>query len=67
MAANLATKRAAATANGVTGIFGYLSGVLSGWGLGLLVQTYGWNAGFLMLSLAGLIAMMLFAFVWNVK
>jgi len=67
IAANLATKRAAATANGVTGIFGYLSGVLSGWGLGLLVQTYGWNAGFLMLSLAGLIAMGLFAFVWNVK
>jgi len=67
IAANLATKRAAATANGVTGIFGYLSGVLSGWGLGLLVQTYGWNVGFLMLSLAGFIAMMLFAFVWNVK
>lgn len=67
IAANLATKRAAATANGVTGIFGYLSGVLSGWGLGLLVETSGWNSGFLLLSLAAAIAMVLFAFIWHVK
>jgi len=33
-AANLATKRAAATASGFTGIFGYLSTIVSGWGLG---------------------------------
>ena len=46
-AANLATKRAAATAVGFTGLFGYLSTVLSGWGLGKLVEQEGWNAGFL--------------------
>ena len=38
--ANLATKRAAATAVGLTSIFGYASTVLSGWGLGKLVQHY---------------------------
>src|SRR5262249_3752936 len=46
-AANLATKRAAATAVGLTGLFGYLSTLLSGWGLGTLVQHRGWDAGFM--------------------
>src|SRR6185295_1316465 len=44
--ANLATKRAAATAIGLTGLFGYASTLLSGWGLGTLVDKSGWNAGF---------------------
>jgi OPA family glycerol-3-phosphate transporter-like MFS transporter/OPA family sugar phosphate sensor protein UhpC-like MFS transporter len=44
-------KHAAATAVGLTSIFGYGSTVLSGWGLGKLVETRGWDAGF-----AGLIA-----------
>jgi phosphoglycerate transporter family protein len=42
-AANLATKHAAGTAVGFTGLFGYLSTILSGWGLGLLAEYYGWN------------------------
>jgi phosphoglycerate transporter family protein len=45
-AANLATKRAAATAVGLTGLFGYASTTLSGWGVGKLVDTYGWDAAF---------------------
>ena len=48
-AANLATKRAAATAIGFTGIFGYASTILSGWGLGKLVDDSGWNAGLMAL------------------
>jgi OPA family glycerol-3-phosphate transporter-like MFS transporter/OPA family sugar phosphate sensor protein UhpC-like MFS transporter len=67
IAANLATKRAAATAIGFTGFFGYLSGVLSGWGLGLIVERSGWNAGFAVLTLAGVAATALFAFCWNTK
>jgi len=54
--ANLATKRAAATAVGLTSIFGYASTALSGYGLGSLVDAYGWNAGFaglVVCSLAG--------------
>ncbi len=65
--ANLATKRAAATAIGLTGLFGYLSGLLSGWGLGYVVQHYGWNAGFYLLLFSGLAAAILFAICWNKK
>ena len=42
-AANQATKKAAATANGLTGLFGYASTVVSGVGLGFVAQHYGWN------------------------
>jgi len=65
IAANLATKRAAATAIGLTGFFGYLSTVLSGWGLGMIVTKSGWNNGFLTLVFAGLAATLFFAFTWN--
>jgi len=59
-AANLATKRAAATAIGLTSIFGYASTLLSGWGLGTLVDHYGWDAVFPVLLLATTIGALLF-------
>jgi sugar phosphate permease len=59
--ANLATKRAAATAVGVTSIFGYPSTVLYGWGLGTLVQHYGWTPAFISLIAVAAIGAMLFA------
>ena len=65
--ANLATKRAAATAAGFTGIFGYMSTVLSGWGLGLLVQKRGWDAGFEALVSVSIVGTLLFAAVWKAK
>jgi OPA family glycerol-3-phosphate transporter-like MFS transporter/OPA family sugar phosphate sensor protein UhpC-like MFS transporter len=37
---------AAATAIGMTGFFGYLSGVVSGWYLGRIVDTGGWDPAF---------------------
>lgn len=66
-AAKLATKRAAATAVGLTGLFGYLSTVLSGWGLGALVQWQGWDAGFLGLLIVAGIGTVLFAAAWGAK
>ncbi|MDB6056327.1 MAG: transporter [Verrucomicrobiales bacterium] len=66
-AANLATKKAAATAVGFTGVFGYLSTTLSGWGLGKLVDTFGWHAGFLAIIAFGLVGTALFALGWNLK
>src|SRR5881398_2617760 len=66
-AANLATKRAAATAIGLTSIFGYASTVLSGWGLGALVQRYGWDAGFFGLILTAIIGTLLFIAAWPAK
>jgi OPA family glycerol-3-phosphate transporter-like MFS transporter/OPA family sugar phosphate sensor protein UhpC-like MFS transporter len=64
-AANLATKRAAATAVGLTGIFGYASTVLSGWGLGLLVQNYGWPIAFVCLMVVAAIGAALFIACWS--
>lgn len=65
MTADIVSKRAAATAIGLTGFFGYLSGILSGWGLGKLLDTYGWDGGFAMLTIAALLAAGFFALCWN--
>ncbi len=67
VAANLATRRAAATAVGLTSIFGYASTVLSGWGLGALVQHYGWDAAFRALIIVTAIGALLFAAAWPAK
>ena len=66
-AANLATKRAAATAGGLTGVFGYASTLLSGWGLGKLVEMRGWDAGLMGMLIAAVIGMGLFALGWRAK
>ena len=58
---------AAATAVGLTGLFSYASTVLSGWGLGKLVQTYGWNAGFAAMLIVCAIGAILFAAGWRAK
>jgi OPA family glycerol-3-phosphate transporter-like MFS transporter/OPA family sugar phosphate sensor protein UhpC-like MFS transporter len=64
---NLATKRAAATAVGLTSIFGYASTTLSGYGLGFVVQHYGWNAGFAGLVGCAIIGTLLFIATWPAK
>jgi len=66
-AANLATNRAAATAIGFTGMFAYASTILSGWGLGTLVERFGWNAALGGLVVIAAIGTILFAFVWPAK
>ncbi|QDV73905.1 MFS transporter [Botrimarina mediterranea] len=65
--ANLATKRAAASAVGLTGLFGYLSTVLSGVGIGWLVERHGWDAGFAMFFNCGVVGALLFALCWRAK
>ena len=66
-AANIATKRAAATAGGFCGLFGYGSTVVSGWGLGLLVQRTGWNAALSALIGAAVIGTAIFALAWRAR
>jgi OPA family glycerol-3-phosphate transporter-like MFS transporter/OPA family sugar phosphate sensor protein UhpC-like MFS transporter len=66
-AANLGTKRAAATAGGFTGVFGYASTTLSGWGLGALVDKYNWDVGFMVIIACGFIGTVLFLIGWNIK
>jgi OPA family glycerol-3-phosphate transporter-like MFS transporter/OPA family sugar phosphate sensor protein UhpC-like MFS transporter len=67
MVADIATKHAASTAIGLTGLFGYASGVVSGWGLGLVLDRFGWNGGFYVLLACSLMAALPFAFTWSVQ
>jgi OPA family glycerol-3-phosphate transporter-like MFS transporter/OPA family sugar phosphate sensor protein UhpC-like MFS transporter len=64
-AANLATRRAAATAAGFTGLFGYASTLVSGWGLGLLVERAGWHTAFGALLGVGALGTFLFLLAWR--
>jgi OPA family glycerol-3-phosphate transporter-like MFS transporter/OPA family sugar phosphate sensor protein UhpC-like MFS transporter len=66
MAMNLGTKRAAAAAVGLTGIFGYLSSVLSGWGVGALVDRGGWDGAFNLMIGCAVATAALMAVTWNV-
>lgn len=72
--AQQATKKAAATANGLTGIFGYLSVAVSGVGLGALVDGInhvtpgkGWDTVFLAMIGVALVGMIVFIAMWRVK
>ncbi len=67
IAVNTVTRRAAATVIGFTSLFSYASTVLSGWGLGLVAQTWGWGAGLGVLCAAGLAGTLVFAFLWKIK
>ncbi len=64
---NLATRRAAATANGFAGFFSYLSTIVSGWGVGLLVQHTGWSTALYTLVGIAFVGILLFLGVWNAK
>ena len=65
VAANQATKEAAAMANGFTGIMGYASTTVSGIGIALIKEHFGW--GVTLGSIAGfaLVGMVLFLFAWD--
>jgi OPA family glycerol-3-phosphate transporter-like MFS transporter/OPA family sugar phosphate sensor protein UhpC-like MFS transporter len=65
--ANLATKRLAATAIGFTSIFSYASTLISGWGLGALVEHYGWNTALAGLTGVAALGTLLFVLVWPAK
>ena len=65
--AKLATKRAAAAAIGLTSVFGYLSTVISGVGIGALVDRYGWDAGFILFIICSIAGVLLFALCWPAK
>ena len=66
MAMNLGTKRAAAAAVGLTGIVGYASTIISGWGAGWLADTSGWDAVFRLMIGCCVATLALMALTWNV-
>ncbi len=67
MATDLATKKAAATAVGMTGLFGYASGIVSGWGLGHVLDHYGWDQAFMGLVICSAVTIIPFICCWNAK
>lgn len=59
-------KKAAGTAAGLTGLFGYLGGaVMANIIMGLIVDKLGWDSGFLLLTIVSILAMLSFIFTWN--
>lgn len=73
-AANQATNRAAATANGVTGLFGYASGFVSGVGIGFLVDTVNkinpeksWEYVFMSMVGIAILCTFVFLLMWKAK
>ena len=64
-AANQATKKAAATANGLVGIFGYLSVFVSGLGVGVLVDHFGWNYVFVGMIAMAVVGAAVFLSIWK--
>jgi OPA family glycerol-3-phosphate transporter-like MFS transporter/OPA family sugar phosphate sensor protein UhpC-like MFS transporter len=60
-----ATKHAAATANGILGIFGYASTTVSGVLFGALSQNYGWDKVFFVATIFGIVGSIVIALMWN--
>lgn len=59
-------KKAAGTASGVTGLFGYMGGqVISEFGMGAIVDNYGWNGGFILIIACCILSIFFLSFTWN--
>lgn len=67
MSLDLTSKKAVGTAAGFVGFFGYVGRVIQGKGLGWISQHYGWDAGLVAVLACTAIAMILLAFLWNVR
>ncbi|MFT5143524.1 MAG: OPA family glycerol-3-phosphate transporter-like MFS transporter [Thalassolituus oleivorans] len=67
-ALDLVPKKAAGTAAGFTGLFGYVGGaVAANVAIGALVDAYGWDAGFMLIAGACVASIVLIAFTWNAE
>ena len=64
-ALDLVPKKAAGTAAGLTGLFGYFGGAFAAnIAIGAAVDHFGWNGGFWLLFGSCFISVVLFAVVW---
>ncbi len=65
-ALDLVPKKAAGTAAGLTGLFGYMGGALfANIAIGFVVDAWGWDGGFLVIVAACILAIFFTAFTWN--
>ncbi len=67
MAIDFGSSRAAATAAGIMDAVGALGAALMGAGMGYIVDQYGWNYSFFLLTIISLIAFLLCLPLWNLK
>jgi len=67
-ALDLVPKKAAGTAAGLTGLFGYLGGALfANIAMGIVVDNYGWDGGFMVLLGACVLAIILISLSWRLE
>ena len=64
-AADFASKKAAGAASGLTGTFGYLGTAVTGIGIGVIVDHWGWDSAFWVMTLSALLSALFFALTWN--
>ncbi|APH19855.1 glycerol-3-phosphate transporter [Clostridium botulinum] len=65
-ALDLVPKKAAGTAAGFTGLFGYMGGqVLAEVAMGAVVDKFSWNGGFILLMISSVLAIVFLSFTWN--
>jgi len=64
-AADFATKKAAATAVGLTGLFGYIGAFLANYGTGFISDRWGWDYVIYFYLSAAFIGTMLLLLTWN--
>jgi sugar phosphate permease len=63
--AEFGSRRAAATGAGLTGLFGYLGGAVSGSGVGIIADKWGWNSAFLFFLLCAAAGAFFFMLNWD--
>ncbi|MES2252649.1 MAG: MFS transporter [Pseudomonadota bacterium] len=64
-ASDFASKRAAGTASGLTGTFGYIGTAVAGVGIGAIADNFGWDWAFIMITASALLGAFFFALTWN--
>jgi len=66
-AISFAGKKAAATAAGFTGLWGYIGATVSGIGIGWAAHNFGWHIGFSLIIASGVFSALFFALTWKIK
>jgi len=65
--AELAHKKAAATANGFAGLFGYLGAAAAGVPLGAITNAWGWDSFFLAMGACAVVVLLCMLPLWSLK